>query len=123
MRVLMSIKPEFVERIESGAKKYEFRRVLFRREDIDSIVVYASSPISKVVGELSIKQVLTDSPERIWEETHTYSGITKDYFDSYFSDRKVANAISIESYKSYSERLNLSALNVKRAPQSFCYIQ
>lgn len=123
MRVLMSIKPEFVERIASGVKKYEFRRVLFKREDITSIVVYASSPISKVVGELSIEKVLSDRPERIWSETKHYSGITKDYFDTYFQDKEVANAISIESFTPYSERMSLSEINVKRAPQSFCYIQ
>lgn len=123
MRVLMSIKPEFVERIASGAKRFEFRRVLFRRADIDSIVVYASSPVSQVVGELSIQQILTDSPDKIWEKTRSYSGISKDYFDAYFGNKDVANAIAIDSYTPYSQRLSLSELDVKRAPQSFCYIE
>ena len=55
--ILMSIKPEYVNKIFSGEKKYEYRKRLCK-EKIDTIIVYSSSPIQKVVGELKIKQVL-----------------------------------------------------------------
>lgn len=32
MEVLLAIKPEFVEKIFSGEKKYEFRKVVFKKE-------------------------------------------------------------------------------------------
>ena len=44
MKILMSIKPQFVEKIRRGEKKYEFRRVLPRCQEIDTIIVYASKP-------------------------------------------------------------------------------
>ena len=31
MKILLSIKPEFAERIFDGSKKYEFRKVIFRK--------------------------------------------------------------------------------------------
>lgn len=31
MKAMLSIKPEYVERILSGEKTYEFRRTIFRR--------------------------------------------------------------------------------------------
>ena len=39
MKVLLSIKPEFVEKIISGEKKFEFRKSLPKREGITTIVV------------------------------------------------------------------------------------
>lgn len=60
MRVLLSIKPEFVEKIFDGTKKYEFRKSLFRRNDIKCVIIYASAPIKQVVGEFEIDEILSD---------------------------------------------------------------
>lgn len=38
MKVLLSIKPEFVEEIILGNKKFEYRKSIFKRKDISSIV-------------------------------------------------------------------------------------
>ena len=35
MQVLLSIKPEFAESILAGSKKYEFRKVIFRRTGLE----------------------------------------------------------------------------------------
>lgn len=122
MRILMSIKPRFVEKIALGEKKFEFRRVLFKRSDIDSVVVYASSPVSKIVGEFSINEILTENPDTLWEITSRASGISKNYFDSYFSGKSIAHAIGIDTFTPYKKPKSLQSVNIKRAPQSFCYI-
>lgn len=123
MRVLMSIKPEFVSKMITGEKTYEFRKILFKRSDIQTIVVYASHPVSKIVGEFYIDDVLTDQPENIWNTTRKHSGISKKFFDSYFAGKKVAHAISIHSFHEYSEPKTLDSVRISRAPQSFCYIE
>ena len=51
MKVILSIKPEFANKIFNGTKKFEFRRTLFKKKEVKKIVVYASAPISKVIGE------------------------------------------------------------------------
>lgn len=122
MRVLMSIKPEFVAKIFRGDKKYEFRRVLFKRTDVESIVIYATHPVSKIVGEVTVDSILVDKPSKIWTRTKRESGISKEYFDSYFSGKELANAICIKSTEQYLTPISLSEMNVRRAPQSFCYI-
>jgi predicted transcriptional regulator len=48
--VLLSIKPEFADKIFCGLKRYEFRKVLFKNRNVKKIVVYASAPIRKVIG-------------------------------------------------------------------------
>ena len=40
MKALLSIKSEFVKRILSGEKKYEYRRRVFARDDVEAIVIY-----------------------------------------------------------------------------------
>ena len=54
-RVLLSVKPRFAEAILAGLKTFEFRRAIFRRTDIKTVVLYASSPTCKVVGEFTIE--------------------------------------------------------------------
>ena len=84
MKVMISIKPEFADKIFTGIKKYEFRKVLFKNNDIDTVIVYASSPVQKVIGEFKIKRIISDAPYSVWLQTKMYSGINKEYFDNYF---------------------------------------
>ena len=42
MKVLMSIKPLYAEQILQGKKKYEYRRRIFKRSDVSSLVIYES---------------------------------------------------------------------------------
>src|SRR4051812_10677748 len=94
MNVLLSIKPEFAFDIFSGRKKFEYRRTIFR-EPVDRIVVYASSPIKKVVGEFLVKDILFEDLDSLWCRTKHHSGITKEYFYSYFYDKEKGYAIKV----------------------------
>ena len=122
MRVLLSIKPEYVDKIFKGTKKYEFRKSLFKRDDVNVIVIYASSPIKRVVGEFEIENILSDEVKIVWEQTKDYSGITQKRYDEYFQKRKTANAIKIGCLIKYNEAKLLSDYNIRQAPQSFCYL-
>ena len=63
MKVLLSIKPEYVEKIFSKEKKYEFRKSIFKNPNIKSIIIYSSSPVKKVVGEFEIENIIQDTPK------------------------------------------------------------
>ncbi len=121
MRALLSINPEFVAKIASGEKKYEFRKIEFRQE-VSEILVYETSPISKVVGVIKKGAILSEAPEKIWEITKAHSGIKKDFFDSYYENKTKAVAIEICDYTSFKVPQPLSEYGVKAAPQSFVYI-
>ena len=58
--VLLSIKPEFAKKIFAGTKKFEFRKSIFKYQNINKIIVYASSPVKKVIGEFLIDKILID---------------------------------------------------------------
>ena len=123
MIILMSIKPQFVEKIRRGEKKFEFRRVLPKHQEVDRIVVYASKPVGKVVGEISVAGYLTLTVEEMWDATKDISGLTREEFFNYFHGKKNAHAIAIESYQDYEQPLPLDVLLPgKTPPQSYCYL-
>ncbi len=87
MKVLLSIKPEFAEKIFNGSKRFEFRRMIFKNRDVSKVVVYASAPISKVIGEFEVDHIIQKGLDELWNETKDFSGISKDYFDKYFTGK------------------------------------
>ncbi|MGB4774591.1 MAG: ASCH domain-containing protein, partial [Daejeonella sp.] len=119
MRVLLSIKPEFAELIFDGTKKFEFRKAVFKNTDIKTVVVYASSPTQKVIGEFEIESILNDSPEKLWKITKAFAGINEDFFYQYFSDRDTAYAIKIKKTRKYRKPLCLKEDFKLTPPQSF----
>jgi predicted transcriptional regulator len=123
MKVLLSINPEHVENIFRGVKTFEFRRKVFARKDIKTVVVYCTMPVGKIVGEFDIDTILMDAPDEIWKKTRSGSGITKDFFDQYFSDREVAYALKIGEVREYEEYVDpKKMLNNFTPPQSYMYM-
>jgi len=122
MKVLLSIKPEFAFKIFDGEKKFEFRKVIFKNPDIRTVVVYASSPVQQVIGEFEIDDILSSSPDEIWELTKKYSGISEMYFHEYFENRLVAHAIKIKNTKRYKKPMSLKEDFNGSPPQSYLYL-
>ena len=123
MKVLLSIKPEYAEKILQGEKKYEFRKAIFKNPNVKTVVIYATMHVGKVVGEFDFDEVLSDSPSAIWNETRNFSGITKHFFNSYFNGRKTAHAIKVREARRYTTPILLSELVPGgNAPQSYRYL-
>ena len=123
MKVLLSIKPEFAEKIFNGTKRYEFRRSLFKNPNVKTVVVYASSPVQRVIGEFEIDSILHSDTNLLWERTKDYAGISEEYFFDYFGDKSSGFAIKIKHTKLYEKSLSLQKeFNVK-PPQSFMYLE
>ena len=122
MKVLLSIKPEFAEKILSGEKTFEFRRAVFKDPKVSAVVIYASSPVQKVVGEFSIDDVYEMPPAELWEKTSQGSGIDRKYFDAYFEGKRKGYAIKVGRVFCYDSPINLGSLGIKTPPQSFCYL-
>ncbi len=123
MKVLLSIKPEFVEKIFSGEKRFEYRKNIFKNIAIESIVIYSTMPVGKIVGEFKFKTIHKNTPKIIWKETKKYSGISEDFFFNYFENKKEACAIEISEVHKYKTPIDPHSLLPNFvAPQSFCYL-
>ena len=124
MKVLLSIKPEYAQSILDGTKKYEFRRRVYRDSRVNTIVIYATKPVGKVIGEFSIKEIHSDHPDILWERTKEFSGITKSFFLSYFSGKEIGHAIEVKKVRKYRKPRNLNDfLPSGVAPQSYAYVK
>ncbi|MBA3970552.1 MAG: ASCH domain-containing protein [Bacteroidetes bacterium] len=122
MKVLMSIKPEYANKIFDGSKKYEFRRAIFKHPNITTIIVYASSPVQKVIGEFEIDKIISCDPESLWRKTRKHSGISEDFFFEYFGEKECGYAIKIKSTTKYKKALCIKNDFDASPPQSFIYI-
>lgn len=123
MKILLSIKPEFVEKIFNGEKQYEYRRSIFKNKDVDTIIVYSTKPEGKIVGELLIDKVLNHSVESLWEITEKFSGISYEFFKQYFHDKEMGYAIKIKKAIKYEIPISPhEKFENFKAPQSFYYL-
>ena len=119
--ILMSIKPEYVERIFSGSKKYEFRKRLANKA-VGKILMYSTAPIMKVVGEVQIVETISASPTALWVSTKKFAGISRDKYREYYKGCKVAYAYRLGQVTRYEPPKELREFNISSPPQSFIYL-
>lgn len=123
MNVILSIKPQFVQEIIAGRKKFEFRKKIFKQQ-IHKVYIYSSSPECKIIGEFVLGAVVEGSPMSVWKKTNKHSGITKAFFDSYFLNRKIAYALKIDDFIRYEKPVNpYTVLSDFTPPQSYRYVE
>jgi len=123
MRVLLSIKPEFALKIFDGSKRYEYRRAIFKNQEVNRVIVYASDPIKKIIGEFEIEDILHEEPQSLWVKTKRNAGISKKRFFNYFTNKSKGYAIKVKATRVYDDPLPLSSFMISSPPQSYMYLR
>ncbi len=124
MNILLSIKPQYVEEIKKGTKKYEFRKLVFRPiENSEKVFIYSSSPVKRIIGSFRRGEIVEDKPTKLWERLKEEAGIKeKDFFD-YFQNKEKGLAISIEDLELFKKPVDPKKIKEDFVPpQSFTYI-
>jgi predicted transcriptional regulator/ribosomal protein S18 acetylase RimI-like enzyme len=121
--LLMSIKPEFAERILRGDKEVEFRRRFSTKHIGQTVLFYVSKPIGSFMFTAKVRDVFKSRTAELWSSHHQKGAIDKDRFDGYFSGVSagyalvltdvfpLASPISLEEARRVSSELS--------PPQSF----
>ncbi|HOF17045.1 MAG TPA: ASCH domain-containing protein [Bacteroidales bacterium] len=122
MKVLLSIKPEFANKIFDGTKKFEFRKSIFKNKNVKTVVVYASSPVQQIIGEFEIEKILNLDLDTLWSLTQEFSGISEKFFYQYFADKQNGYAIEIKEAKKYRNPKKIEEVYNLSPPQSFAYL-
>lgn len=122
MKVLLSIKPEFALKIFDGTKRYEYRRAIFKNREVSKVVVYASDPIKRIIGEFEIEDIIHDEPRVLWVKTKNHAGISEKRFFEYFTNKSKGYAIEIKTTRMYNDPLPLNSFMISYPPQSFIYL-
>lgn len=120
-KILIPIKSEYADKILSGSKKYEYRKIKPKRK-VDKMIIYSTYPIMKVVGEVEVIGIIEDNIHNLWESTNQYSGISKDKFYKYFNKRDVGYAYKLGKVIKYDKPKELFEIGINYVPQSFIYI-
>ena len=122
---LISIHPKFAEKILSGEKRLEFRRI-WAAQPVDVLVIYATSPVQRIVGLAWIEGVHQGSKTKLWELGKLHGGgISRRKLFAYLDGRKEAVALAIGKCHRLTEALDPRRLfntNFK-PPQSFRYLR
>jgi type I restriction enzyme S subunit len=121
MNVLLSIKPEYAQKIATKVKRYEFRKTIFKTK-VSRIYIYSSSPIKKIIGFFIVDNIIEDNPSNLWGKFNKHSGIEEEEFFKYFENKQKGYAIKIGALELFHNPVDpYKELPNFIPPQSFCY--
>ena len=116
---MISLKPEYANAILQRKKKYEIRTRVPNLLEDDIIYMYATAPISKVVGFFKVDGLILGSPNWLYKMYYKKLKISpKDYFN-YLGERNLVNLIRIKYVRKFAFPLELKEYHIKRPPQWF----
>lgn len=119
---LFSIKPYYAKLILEGTKKFEFRLNRCKKA-INRIVIYETSPVCKITGEVFVTRVIEDTPQVLWNIARDNAGIDYKSFMKYFKDRSSGVAYCLQRPRIYIPSISLNQISIRAVPQSFIYIR
>lgn len=119
---LLPIQPDYARAIIDGKKKVEFRRRKFR-SPVEFIVIYATSPIRRIVAFFRVSHIIEGAPCQLWTRYKHVAGMREEEFRAYYSGAAQAVAIGIAEVVVLSEPLPLESVGDSLSPpQSFVYL-
>lgn len=120
--VVLSLHPIHAHAILDGRKTVEFRRSRIPA-DAQRVVIYATSPVMKVLGTAVVSGFKKAAPTTIWRNYRKQGNVSKAFFDAYFSGTTQARCYVLESPRRFDVELPLNAFGISSPPQSFAYVR
>jgi predicted transcriptional regulator len=124
--LFISIKPAFVSRIFDGRKTIELRRVRPNVLSGNFVLIYSSSPVMALLGSARVEEVLSGPPCDLWARVKDEAGVTRQEYESYFSNAAVAVGIRLARVQRLARPIALEELRRRwpwlRPPQSYRYV-
>ena len=120
-QIILPIHPEYVRKILSGEKTFEYRKKI--PQDITNILIYETAPTSKIVAIGEVAEIIKEKTNILWEKTLYSGGINKYFFDSYFEKKEDGYAIKFKNVYTLEKQMDLSFFQIKKAPQSYVILE
>ncbi len=123
--VVLSIRPQYSEKILDGRKTVELRRRFPVSAPKGAVAyIYSTSPVRAIVGSAEIANVAKLSVSDIWQRYSDLAFIEKADFDAYFAGLDEGFALEFSNARSLPRFLDLAELRERfgfEPPQSFLY--
>ena len=121
---MLSIHPQYIDEFMSGKKTLELRTRNVNVSSGDQVWMYSTMPRGTVEILGVVDDVLSMTPEEMWQQHSKELGITKTSFMSYYKGRDKAYAIRFKEIKHLNNTVSLSELRESGdtffPPQFFC---
>lgn len=123
--LLTSVKPHWAEKIASGEKTWELRKIR-PREGVKNVVIYATSPVSKIICIATLEIVASGLIKDIWRhlQIENHSCVTEKEFQEYYKGKDKAYALVLSN----PQPLNIPLSEIRELkpnfhpPQSYIYL-
>ncbi len=123
--VIMAIKPKYANSILNGTKQYEYRRRAWKDYDfrpVETLFIYATAPVKAVIGECEITNIEYLQIQALFEQTGYFGDISSSDFKKYFAGVDNGFAIGLSNPIRYEKPIPLTAFNLSKPPQAFCFV-
>lgn len=111
--ILISIRPNFVEKILDGKKTVELRTRRAKLMPGTRMWIYSTLPQGEVCAFAHVEFVYTDSPDSIWDQYSEEIGITEDEFWNYVGSRDSVSIIKMASVDPVESGVTLQYIQKK----------
>ena len=130
--LLISIKPEYAQKILDGEKTVELRKTRTRLKPGDIVLVYVSSPQQVIAGFFEVESVeifenLPKQKNNFWDKIKNKAHIKEKDFNDYYKRASIGVAIFITKVHKFDNTAKLIKLKQKiknfTPPQSYRYLK
>lgn len=119
---LMAIQPQYAQAILAGEKTVEFRKRALA-PDVDTVLIYETSPTQLVVGMFQVEDTVHLAPSSLWRRFGPVGSIARPDFMTYYATHKTAVGLVVGTVVRLAVPVPLSELRPRPAvPQSFSYL-
>ena len=98
--LFIAVKPEYANKLISGKKDIELRKMKPNVQPGDYVIIYASAPVKAVVGFGKVKTIIECTPKCLWERYSNRLGINEQSYFSYYDGYHKAIGIEFDMIKS-----------------------
>ena len=120
---VLSIKKEYGMNLLELNSLWEYRRKKSKIKVGDRIVLYATAPNKEIIGEFIVGEIITGSPDELWEKTKDDICYQKDDVVGYLKSGNFPIAFKVANPKKYFPAIQISEIPFFRPPISYCKAQ
>ncbi len=126
--IVMSIKPDYFDKIKSGEKTVEIRKYFNANLKGCKVVLYSSKPSQEIHGYVTIDAIEKNPPTLIWDKYKEKIACSEKEYFQYTKDTKEIYSIFFKNFNRYTAPIPLTQLNhligsELKPPQSYYWIK
>lgn len=115
---LIPLLPQYWDMYRDGSKIWELRKVTHSPRGVDGLIIYATAPVSRIVGEVDLISTHVGYVNDVWDVVKDGCGITRKQYDLYYQDQEIAIAYRLGNVYEYP-----TSLGMLPAPQGYRYLR